>query len=382
MERGSGTIVDLQEYRDQLDKIDKQLVKLFEERMDICGKVAETKIASGKAVYDAEREKQKLDAVGAMANSDFNQIAVRDLFSQMMSVSRKYQYSILEEHGRAVKLGFERLDSIPMEHIRVVHQGVEGAYSHAAAIQYFGEDAEIYHVARFEDAMKEVQLGKADYAVMPIENSSAGAVIDMYDLLTRYDNYIVAETFLPVNHALLGVPGTKLADVKTVFSHPQALMQCSNFLNNNGLKQISVENTAVAAKRVIEEGDHTQAAVASEIAGKLYGLDLLKTSIQNNQGNTTRFVILANRKVYQKDASKISLCFELPHTSGSLYNMLGNFIYNHVNMIMIQSRPVPGKNWEYRFFVDIEGNLQDAGVKNALRGIGEEAQNFKILGNY
>ncbi len=374
--------MDLQEYRDQLDKIDKQLVKLFEERMDICGKVAETKIASGKAVYDAEREKQKLDAVGAMANSDFNQIAVRDLFSQMMSVSRKYQYSILEEHGRAVKLGFERLDSIPMEHVRVVHQGVEGAYSHAAAIQYFGEDAEIYHVARFEDAMKEVQLGKADYAVMPIENSSAGAVIDMYDLLTRYDNYIVAETFLPVNHALLGVPGTKLADVKTVFSHPQALMQCSNFLNNNGLKQISVENTAVAAKRVIEEGDHTQAGVASEIAGKLYGLDLLKTSIQNNQGNTTRFVILANRKVYQKDASKISLCFELPHTSGSLYNMLGNFIYNHVNMIMIQSRPVPGKNWEYRFFVDIEGNLQDAGVKNALRGIGEEAQNFKILGNY
>lgn len=374
--------MDLQEYRDQLDKIDKQLVKLFEERMDICGKVAETKIASGKAVYDAEREKQKLDAVGAMANSDFNQIAVRDLFSQMMSVSRKYQYSILEEHGRTVKLGFERLDSIPMEHVRVVHQGVEGAYSHAAAIQYFGEDAEIYHVARFEDAMKEVQLGKADYAVMPIENSSAGAVIDMYDLLTRYDNYIVAETFLPVNHALLGVPGTKLADVKTVFSHPQALMQCSNFLNNNGLKQISVENTAVAAKRVIEEGDSTQAAVASEIAGKLYGLDILKTSIQNNQGNTTRFVILANRKVYQKDASKISLCFELPHTSGSLYNMLGNFIYNHVNMIMIQSRPVPGKNWEYRFFVDIEGNLQDAGVKNALRGIGEEAQNFKILGNY
>ncbi len=382
MERGQKTIVDLLEYRDQLDKIDKQIVTLFEERMDICGKVAETKIASGKAVYDAEREKQKLDAVSAMAGSDFNQIAVRDLFSQMMSVSRKYQYSILEEHGRAVKLGFERLDSIPMEHVRVVHQGVEGAYSHAAAIQYFGENTEIYHVARFEDAMKEVQLGKADYAVMPIENSSAGAVIDMYDLLTRYDNYIVAETFLPVNHALLGVPGTKIQDVKTVFSHPQALMQCSLFLNNNGLKQISVENTAVAAKRVIEEGDRTQAAVASEIAGKLYGLELLKPSIQNNQGNTTRFVILANRKVYQKDASKISLCFELPHTSGSLYNMLGNFIYNHVNMIMIQSRPVPGKNWEYRFFVDIEGNLQDAGVKNALRGIGEEAQNFKILGNY
>ena len=339
--------MDLLECRNKLDVIDKKIVKLFEERMDICGKVAETKIASGKAVYDAEREKQKLDAVSAMADSEFNQVAVRELFSQMMSISRKYQYS-----------------------------------SHAAAIQYFGEKAEIYHVARFEDAMKEVQLGNADYAVMPIENSSAGAVIDMYDLLTRYDNYIVAETFLPVNHALLGVPGAKLSDVKTVFSHPQALMQCSAFLNDNGLKQISVENTAVAAKRVVEEGDKSQAAIASEIAGKLYGLELLKPFIQNNQGNTTRFVILANRKVYQKDAGKISLCFELPHTSGSLYNMLGNFIFNHVNMMMIESRPIPGKNWEYRFFVDIEGNLQDAGVKNALRGIGAEAQNFKILGNY
>ena len=374
--------MDLLECRNKLDVIDKQIVKLFEERMDICGKVAETKIATGNAVYDAESEKQKLEAVSAMAGSDFNQIAVRELFSQMMSISRKYQYSILAEHGRSAKLGFEQLDRLPVEGVRVVHQGVEGAYSHAAAIQYFGRDAEIYHVARFEDAMKEVQLGNADYAVMPIENSSAGAVIDMYDLLTRYDNYIVAETFLPVNHALLGVPGARLSDVKTVFSHPQALMQCSVFLNDNGLKQISVENTAVAAKRVVKEGDKSQAAIASEIAGQLYGLELLKPSIQNNQGNTTRFVILANRKVYQKAACKISLCFELPHTSGSLYNMLGNFIFNHVNMIMIESRPIPGKNWEYRFFVDLEGNLQDAGVQNALRGIGTEAQNFKILGNY
>lgn len=374
--------MDLLECRNKLDVIDKQIVKLFEERMDICGKVAETKIASGKAVYDAEREKQKLDAVSAMADSEFNQVAVRELFSQMMSISRKYQYSILAEHGRALKLGFERLDKLPMDGVRVVHQGVEGAYSHAAALQYFGENASIYHVAHFEDAMKEVQLGNADYAVMPIENSSAGAVIDMYDLLTRYDNYIVAETFLPVEHALLGVPGAKLSDIKTVFSHPQALMQCSQFLNDNGFKQISVENTAVAAKHVVEEGDKTQAAVASEIAGKLYGLELLKPAIQNNQGNTTRFIILANRKVYQKNAGKISLCFELPHTSGSLYNMLGNFIFNHVNMMMIESRPIPGRNWEYRFFVDIEGNLQDAGVKNALRGIGAEALNFKILGNY
>ncbi|WP_347560852.1 prephenate dehydratase domain-containing protein [Clostridium sp. OM02-18AC] len=374
--------MDLTKYRMQLDEVDKEIVELFEKRMEICGKVAETKIASGMAVYDAEREKQKLAAVSALANSEFNQIAVHELFSQMMTISRKYQYSILAQHGVGTKLGFDCLDKLPMEGVRVVYQGVEGAYSHAAAIKYFGEHANMYHVPQFEDAVREVQLGNADYAVMPIENSSAGAVVNMYDLLTRYDNYIVAETFVPVNHVLLGVPGAKLSDIKTVYSHPQALMQCSEFLNDNGLKQISVENTAVAAKRVIAEGDKTQAAIASEIAGKLYGLEPLKMAIQNNHGNTTRFIILTNRKVYCKNAGKVSICFELPHTSGSLFNMLGHFIFNHVNMMMIESRPVPGKNWEYRFFVDIEGSLQDAGVANALRGIGAEALNFKILGNY
>ena len=375
--------MDLLECRNKLDVIDKQIVKLFEERMDICGKVAETKIATGKAVYDAEREKQKLEAVSAMAGSDFNQIAVRELFSQMMSISRKYQYSILAEHGRAMKLGFERLDQLPMEGVRVVHQGVEGAYSHAAAIQYFGRNAEIYHVARFEDAMKEVQLGNADYAVMPIENSSAGAVIDMYDLLTRYDNYIVAETFLPVNHALLGVPGAKLSDVKTVFSHPQALMQCSRYLNaNRQWTQFSVENTAGAAKKILEDQDIAQAAVASETAGRLYGLQVLERGINHDKDNTTRFIILSKSPVYRKDAGKVSICFEGLHKSGSLYNMLGNFIYNDVNMLMIESRPIEGRSWEYRFFVDVEGSLGDPAIRNALLGISEEAVSMRILGNY
>ena len=160
-------------------------------------------------------------------------------------------------------------------------------------------------------------------------------------------------------------------------------MQSSAYLNSHrDWKQISMENTAVAARKVLEDGDPTQAAVASEIAGKLYGLKVLKPSIQNNKGNTTRFVILAKDQVYRRDAGKISICFELPHRSGTLYNMLGHFIFNHVNMIMIESRPIPGRNWEYRFFVDIEGNLEDAAVKNALKGIGAEALNFRILGNY
>lgn len=375
--------MDLQECRRELDKIDREIVELFERRMEICGCVAETKIGSGKAVYDGEREKQKLEAVGAMAHGEFNQTAVRELFSQMMTISRRYQYRMLAEHGKGVDLGFKKLTELSMEGARIVYQGVEGAYSHAATLQFFGDKADIYHVASFEDAMNEVQDGRADFAVLPIENSSAGAVIDMYDLLIRYHNYIVAETFLPANHALLARQEAEITDIRTVYSHPQALMQCSKFLNEQKeWKQISFANTAVAAKKVLEDNDKTQAAVASEIAGKLYGLKVLKPSIQNNQGNTTRFIILAKDAMYRQDAGKISLCFELPHHSGTLYNMLGNFIFNHVNMMMIQSRPIPGRNWEYRFFVDIEGNLEDAAVENALKGIAEEALNMRILGNY
>lgn len=375
--------MDLLECRKELDGIDRQIVELFEKRMEICGHVAESKLASGKAVYDGERERQKLEAVGAMAHGDFNRTAVTELFSQMMTISRRYQYKLLEEGGKSEDLGFRRVEGLPAEGARIVYQGVEGAYSHGAALQYFGEAADVYHVEHFGDAMEEVQAGRADFAVLPIENSSAGAVVDLYDILTRYSNSIVAETFLPVNHALLGTAEAKEEQIKTVYSHPQALMQSSGYLNSHrGWKQISMENTAVAARKVLEDGDPTQAAVASEIAGRLYGLKVLKPSIQNNKGNTTRFVILAREQVYRRDAGKISICFELPHRSGTLYNILGHFIFNHVNMVMIESRPIPGRNWEYRFFVDIEGNLEDAAVKNALKGIGAEALNLRILGNY
>jgi len=231
--------------------------------------------------------------------------------------------------------------------------------------------------------MKEVEAGAADYAVLPIENSSAGAVTHNYDLLIKYHNYIVAETFLSVDHALLGLSEAKEGDIQTVFSHPQALMQCSEFLNaNRDWRQISVENTAVAAKKVFEDGDPSQAAVASEIAGKIYGLKVLKSSVNHNKNNTTRFIILSREPVYREDAAKISISFELPHKSGSLYNMLSNFIYNGVNMMMIESRPILGRNWEYRFFVDIEGNLSDASIQNALKGISEEGSNMRVLGNY
>ena len=204
-----------------------------------------------------------------------------------------------------------------------------------------------------------------------------------YDLLSKYSNYIVGEVYVPVEHVLLGCPDAKLSDIKTVYSHPQALMQCSDYLNaRKDWSQISVLNTAAAAKKVMEEKDKSQAAIASHTAGELYGLKELACGINNAKGNTTRFLVLANRPVYGKHASKISVTFEIPHISGSLYNILGNFIFNGVNMVMIESRPIPEKTFEYRFFVDIEGNLSDASVQNALNGLKEEASFMRILGNY
>lgn len=375
--------IDLQEIRGQLDEIDESLVSLFEKRMVLCRDVAEFKLGTGKPVYDGEREKQKIDAVKALAGNDFNRQAVQELFSQIMTISRRLQYGLLAEHEEESPGGFKRVQELPAKGARIVYQGVEGAYSHGAALQYFGEDADVYHVRQWEDAMKAIRDGEADYAVLPIENSTAGMVNDNYDLLVRYDNYIVGETFIPVRHMLLGLPEAELQDIKTVFSHPQGLMQCSAYLNAHPeWKQISVENTAVAAKKVLLDHDVSQAAVASEIAGKLYGLKTLESRISNQKGNTTRFLILSKQPYYREEAGKISLCFELPHKSGSLYNLLGNIIYNNLNMFMIQSRPVPDRNWEYRFFVDIEGNLSDPAVRNAIRGISEEAAYMKILGNY
>ena len=374
--------MDLKECRSRLDEIDRQIVELFEQRMQVCKDVAVYKINTGKEVYDGEREQQKLLAVEQQVQSEFNRTAVRELFSQMMTISRRYQYRLLTEKSGLTKFEFEQVESLNTQQVRVVYQGLEGAYGHMAALGFFGQNADVYHVPLFQDAMHAVEQGDADYAVLPIENSSAGAVIDNYDLLIRYQNYIVAEIFIPVNHALLARPEAALSDIRTVYAHPQSLMQCSGFLNENKWRQISCENNAVAAKKVKEDNDPSQAAVASETAGQIYDLKVLKPGISNNLGNTTRFIVLSRKAMYRKDAGKISISFELLHKSGSLYNILGNFIFNQVNMMMIESRPIPGRNWEYRFFIDIEGNLDDAGIKNALRGIAAESRNMRILGNY
>ena len=205
---------------------------------------------------------------------------------------------------------------------------------------------------------------------------------EIYDLLVEFENYIVGEQVIKIEHCLLGVPGSKIQDIKTVYSHPQSLMQSAKYLADHDWQQISMQNNAFAAKKVADEKDVTQAAIASEHAGKIYGLEILKKGVNHAENNSTRFIIVTNQKIFKKDAGKISICLEVPHESGSLYHMLSHFIYNNLNMTKIESRPMPDRNWEYRFFIDFEGNLSDSAVKNALRGLRDEARNMKILGNY
>ena len=208
-------------------------------------------------------------------------------------------------------------------------------------------------------------------------------MINNYDLLLKYKNYIVGEVYVPVAHMLLGVPGAKLSDIRTVYSHAQALAQSSDFLSaHKDWKQIAVLNTAVAAKKVMEEKDPSQAAVASRTAGELYGMKILAEEINNVKGNTTRFLILEKSRCTQRPPERSAWPLRSRTRAGSLYNILGNFIFNNVNMTMIESRPIPEKSFEYRFFVDFEGNLSDAGVRNALTGLAAEASVMRILGNY
>lgn len=373
----------LEELRERIDQIDKEIVALYEERMKISEGVGQFKIETGKKVFDKEREIIKLDSVETLATSELNKVGIRELYEHIMSMSRKIQYQLLEEHEVGEKAVFDRIEKLDVTNPRVVFQGLQGAYSQVALHKYFGDHVQASNVETFRDAMQLIEEGGADYAVLPIENSSAGAVTQVYDLLVEFDNYIIGEVTIPIAHTLAALPGSKMEEITKVFSHPQALMQSEKFLDSHrAMEQISIANTAVAAQKILEDKNQTQAAICSKYAAELYGLEILEDKINHNANNSTRFIVITNQKIFIEGAKKISICFEIPHESGSLYHLLSNFIYNDLSMTKIESRPVEGHNWEYRFFVDFEGVVEDAAVKNALRGLGEEAKNLKILGNY
>ena len=340
-------MTSLEELRTQLSDVDDQITDLYEKRMKICEDLGTCKIKNGYKTFDRQREKNKIAEVMGKVSSDFNKKGIGEVYELLLAISRKLQYKQLVEAGALGRLPFIGIDSLDKE------------------------------------AMEAIEEGAADYAVLPIENSTAGAVNEIYDLLVEFENYIVGETIIPIKNTLSGLPGTDISEIERVYSKAEALMQASHFLGEHGdWQQISVANTALAAKKILEDQDKHQAAVCSAYAASVYGLSVLADSINDEKNNSTRFIVITNQKVFLKDAKKISICLELPHESSSLYHLLSHFAYNDLNMTKIESRPMEGKSWEYRFFIDFEGNLADPAVKNAIRGLREEGRNLRILGNY
>lgn len=375
-------MIDLSISRQQIDEIDCQIVELFEKRMEVANEVAKYKMETGKPVYDKEREDQKLEKLGSMSHGEFNERAVKELFSQIMSISRKYQYGVLP-HTDDVTNFVKTENVLGKKNAVVYYFGVPGTHTQQAMEDVFGAGANGVSCQSFQGVMEAVEKGEADFGVLPIENSSTGGITANYDLLLNYKNAIVGQYVMKIDQCLLALPGTKLSDIKTVFSHPQGLLQCRKFMNEHPQYEgIEYGSTAAAAKKVAEDGDRAQAAIASRRAAKEYGLEVVADSIQQEKNNCTRFIIIGQKEEYTEKSNKLALCIELPHVSGSLYRILSHFLYNDLNMTQIESRPIPGRNWEYRFFVDVEGNLDDAAVQNALRGVKEESAFMRVLGNF
>ncbi len=374
---------ELSELREELDVLDRQVVELYAKRMGIAEEVAAYKIGVGKPVLDMEREKSKIDTLTSYVDTPFLKQGIKELYEQIMTNSRKRQYQIMQENGKEGPSFGSQVEKFSFDSARVVYQGVPGAYSQIAMRQFFGDEVDGYAVDSWRDAMEQLKLGKADYAVLPIENSTKGIIAENHDLLASYDYFIVGEQIIEVNHCLLGVPGATIDDINQVYSHPQAIFQCNDFLvEHSYMRTEALENTAKAAKLVKEEGKKNQAAIASIINAELYGLEVLAEGIQDRKDNKTRFVIVSPQKKYSKEANKISISYEIPHNRGSLYHSLSHFIFNDINLCRIESRPSLAGQWEYRFFVDIEGNLDDIAVKQALYGLSLETNNLQILGNF
>lgn len=269
-----------------------------------------------------------------------------------------------------------------MSNIKVGYQGVPGSYSEEALLQYFSEDVSVKQYELFEDVFQGLMEGEIRYGVLPIENSSTGAISEVYDLLNRYDNYIVGETFVKPAHNLLGMKGAKIEEIVQVYSHTQGFEQCKAFLDQFSFLQIPYYNTARSAEYVSQLGNPTIAAIASKKAGMLYDLEVLAENINSNKTNTTRFIIIGNLLEVNPSCNKISTVLSTKHQAGALYKTLENFARNQINLLKIESRPVQHTPWEYYFYIDFEGNVKDLNIIKAVDQIMNDSSHFKLLGNY
>lgn len=267
--------------------------------------------------------------------------------------------------------------------LKIGYQGVKGSFSEEAMISFFGENNKSLNYEKFEDVFISLKNDEIDYGILPFENSCTGAITSVYDLISKYGFYIVGEECIKINQNLVGVKDATVDDIKEVYSHPQGFEQSKNFLRNHeDFKLIYFYNTAISAKHVSKLNDKGKAAIASSRAAKIYNLDILAKNIHDNNNNHTKFVIISKNLQSSKESNKITVSFSLENRAGSLYNLLGHFVKNNLNMIKIESRPSNGELWEYVLYVDLEGNINDEKVKNAINLIKEETRYFKLLGCY
>lgn len=289
----------------------------------------------------------------------------------------------LEEPGFVKYVRDMKKKRKPVENPRVVYQGEPGAYSEMAAIDFFGQESEIKGLYSFEDTFIALKNGEADYAVLPIENSSTGVIRQVYDLLAKYECFMVGETTVSVQHSLMVLPGTKLEEIETVFSHEQGLFQCEGFLNSYPeWKRIPQEDTAGSARMVAEMKDRSKAAVCSPRAAEIYGLEILFENINSNSQNTTRFVVISPNMEIRKNSDKICISFMTPHKSGALHEVLTVFTVWGLNMVRLESRPIPEHNWEYMFFVEFTGNLNSPGMDEVMQSLASMTDSLRVYGNY
>ncbi len=298
---------------------------------------------------------------------------------QMLEELRKNSYDSVE---KVETEDYEEIDHLSLTGKSVVYAGVPGAYAEEAAIKYFGDKVIYKNVKRFDDVVKAVAEGDAEYGVIPIENSSAGFVTGNYDIIRTGGVKIVAQITIDINHCLLGLPESDISDITKVYSHRQGLMQCKDFIDQHGFKSENVSNTARAAERVKDEGLINQAAISSERAAEIYGLKILDKNINFSDDNATKFVILTKEEVYLTDATNVSVCFTTQHKVGALYDVMGIIDTNQLNMTSIESRPSLKHQWEYRFYVTFEGKLTDRNVIRALRELEANTDEMIILGTY
>lgn len=380
-------MTELEQYRTQIDAVDKQLVALFKERMSITCKVGEYKLRLGVPVMDAQREREVLSAKAELVTNPALKADVVALYEAIMGISRRQQRKLVREGEEnpayAAYVESRKHTRTPVVKPRVVYQGEPGAYSEEACVGYFGPDVDSRGLGWFGDVFLALQNGQADYAVLPIENSSTGSIRQVYDLLAQYAYHIVGEWQVKVEHCLMALPGTGLGDIKTVYSHEQGLMQSEKFLDNHrDWLRIPTMDTAGSAKQVSHGGDPTAAAICSRRAAEIYGLNILAEKINHNAENFTRFVVISPAPEECPGRDKISALFTLPHQSGSLHEILTIFTVHGLNLMKLESRPVPNKSWEYLFFLEFSGDLSAPGMDGVLHELSQLAADMRVLGNF